>query len=63
MAARKVANGTFETCRPAVTMSGSEGRPEVVGQRQNDAIREADIDVRSDPSFDPKAVIRKANKF
>src|SRR5436190_23380595 len=28
------ASGTFETCRPAMTMSASGGRPEAVGRRQ-----------------------------
>jgi len=27
--------GTFETCRPAVTMSAPEGRPEVMGRPAN----------------------------
>src|SRR6266852_481667 len=31
-------SGTFETCRPTLTMSVSGGRPEVVGRRPNDAI-------------------------
>jgi hypothetical protein len=30
--------GTFETCRPTLTMSVSEGRPEVADGGQNDAI-------------------------
>jgi hypothetical protein len=29
------ANGTFETCRPAVMVSASGGRPEVIGGGAN----------------------------
>src|SRR4030095_4162017 len=32
---RAIQNGTFETCRPAVTVSASGGRPEVVGGGAN----------------------------
>jgi hypothetical protein len=49
---RRSESGTFETCRPALNMSGHRGRPEVTGRNSKRRfLPQADIPVSSSGMF------------